>query len=45
MIVKQGRAYQSRPTFKLYHSDYASSGIWTLGSKLEELFESDKETH
>ena len=33
MVVQQGPAYQSRPTFKLYHSDYASSGIWTVGSK------------
>ncbi|CAD6579779.1 MAG: hypothetical protein ASARMPRED_009248 [Alectoria sarmentosa] len=32
MVVQQGPAYQSRPTFKLYHSDYASSGIWTVGT-------------
>lgn len=32
-VVQQGPAFQSRPTFKLYHSDYASSGIWTVGSK------------
>ncbi|KAI0458560.1 putative cytochrome P450 phenylacetate 2-hydroxylase [Xylaria acuta] len=31
-IVQQGPAYQSRPTFKLFHSDYASSGIWTVGT-------------
>lgn len=31
-IVKQGPAYQSRPTFKLFHSDFASSGIWTVGT-------------
>ncbi|KAH8701134.1 putative cytochrome P450 phenylacetate 2-hydroxylase [Talaromyces proteolyticus] len=31
-VVQQGPAYQSRPTFKLYHSDYASSGIWTIGT-------------
>ncbi|RAO67594.1 uncharacterized protein BHQ10_003606 [Talaromyces amestolkiae] len=31
-IVQQGPAYQSRPTFELYHSNYASDGIWTLGT-------------
>ncbi|KAJ5754224.1 cytochrome P450 phenylacetate 2-hydroxylase [Penicillium manginii] len=31
-VVQQGPAYQSRPTFKLFHSDYASSGIWTVGT-------------
>ncbi|KAK2756658.1 hypothetical protein FQN54_005103 [Arachnomyces sp. PD_36] len=31
-IIKQGAAYQSRPTFKLFHSDFASSGIFTLGT-------------
>ncbi|ROT39231.1 putative cytochrome P450 phenylacetate 2-hydroxylase [Sodiomyces alkalinus F11] len=31
-IVKQGPAFQSRPTFKLFHSDFASSGIWTVGT-------------
>lgn len=31
-IVQQGPAYQSRPTFKLFHSDFASSGIWTVGT-------------
>lgn len=31
-VVKQGPAYQSRPTFKLFHSDFASSGIWTVGT-------------
>ncbi|KID96534.1 Cytochrome P450, partial [Metarhizium majus ARSEF 297] len=31
-IVKQGPAYQSRPTFKLFHQDFASSGIWTVGT-------------
>ncbi|RYP25695.1 hypothetical protein DL768_011390 [Monosporascus sp. mg162] len=31
-VVQQGPAYQSRPTFKLFHSDYASSGIWTIGT-------------
>lgn len=31
-IVEQGPAYQSRPTFKLFHSDFASSGIWTVGT-------------
>lgn len=30
--MKQGPAYQSRPTFKLFHSDFASSGIWTVGT-------------
>lgn len=34
-VVQQGPAYQSRPRFKLYHSDYASDGIWTLGSKFD----------
>lgn len=33
-VVAQGPAFQSRPTFKLYHNDFASSGIWTVGSKL-----------
>ena len=28
----QGPAFQSRPMFKLFHNDYASSGIWTVGS-------------
>lgn len=32
-VVQHGPAYQSRPTFKLFHSDYASSGIWTVDSK------------
>jgi phenylacetate 2-hydroxylase len=32
-IVSQGPAFQSRPTFKLFHNDFASSGIWTVGSK------------
>ncbi|KAL8883080.1 MAG: hypothetical protein Q9198_000003 [Flavoplaca austrocitrina] len=31
-VVKQGPSYQSRPTFKLFHSDFASSGIWTVGT-------------
>ncbi|KAJ5510162.1 hypothetical protein N7453_002265 [Penicillium expansum] len=31
-VVQQGPAYQSRPTFKLFHGDYASSGIWTVGT-------------
>ncbi|KAF8582383.1 putative cytochrome P450 phenylacetate 2-hydroxylase [Ramaria rubella] len=31
-IVTQGPAFQSRPTFKLFHSDFASSGIWTVGT-------------
>lgn len=31
-VVQQGPAYQSRPTFKLFHSDFASSGIWTVGT-------------
>ncbi|KAI9660600.1 MAG: hypothetical protein M1821_009952 [Bathelium mastoideum] len=31
-VVKQGPAYQSRPIFKLFHSDFASSGVWTLGT-------------
>ncbi|KAI1322612.1 putative cytochrome P450 phenylacetate 2-hydroxylase [Xylariaceae sp. FL0255] len=31
-VVQQGPAYQSRPMFKLFHEDYASSGIWTLGT-------------
>lgn len=30
--MKQGPAYQSRPTFKLFHQDFASSGIWTVGT-------------
>ncbi|KAF2272504.1 putative cytochrome P450 phenylacetate 2-hydroxylase [Westerdykella ornata] len=29
-VVQQGPAYQSRPTFKLFHSDFASSGIGQL---------------
>ncbi|KAI9712397.1 MAG: hypothetical protein M1820_001610 [Bogoriella megaspora] len=32
MVVQQGPAYQSRPTFKLYHSDFATSGLWTVGT-------------
>jgi len=31
-IVSQGPAFQSRPTFKLFHNDFASSGIWTVGT-------------
>ncbi|KAI6778355.1 putative cytochrome p450 phenylacetate 2- protein [Emericellopsis cladophorae] len=31
-VVKQGPSYQSRPIFKLFHSDFASSGIWTVGT-------------
>ncbi|KAL2279970.1 hypothetical protein FJTKL_13107 [Diaporthe vaccinii] len=31
-VVQQGPAYQSRPTFKLFHNDFASSGIWTVGT-------------
>jgi phenylacetate 2-hydroxylase len=31
-VVQQGPAFQSRPTFKLFHSDFASSGIWTVGT-------------
>lgn len=31
-MVQQGPAYQSRPTFKLFHNDFASSGIWTVGT-------------
>ncbi|OJD29697.1 cytochrome p450 phenylacetate 2 [Diplodia corticola] len=31
-VVRQGPAYQSRPTFKLFHNDFASSGIWTVGT-------------
>jgi hypothetical protein len=31
-VVRQGPAYQSRPTFKLFHSDFAFSGIWTIGT-------------
>ncbi|KAH6638466.1 putative cytochrome P450 phenylacetate 2-hydroxylase [Boeremia exigua] len=31
-VVQQGPAYQSRPTFKLFHNDYASNGIWTVGT-------------
>lgn len=32
-VVQQGPVFQSRPTFKLFHSDYATSGIWTVGSE------------
>jgi hypothetical protein len=32
-IVAQGPAFISRPTFKLFHSDFGSSGIWTIGSE------------
>ncbi|KAI0399289.1 putative cytochrome P450 phenylacetate 2-hydroxylase [Xylaria palmicola] len=31
-VIQQGPAYQSRPTFRLFHTDYASSGIWTVGT-------------
>lgn len=31
-IVQQGPAFQSRPIFKLFHNDFASSGIWTVGT-------------
>ncbi|KAF9693130.1 hypothetical protein EKO04_008952 [Ascochyta lentis] len=31
-VVQQGPSYQSRPTFKLFHNDYASNGIWTVGT-------------
>lgn len=31
-MVQQGPAFQSRPTFKLFHNDFASSGIWTVGT-------------
>ncbi|KAJ4413906.1 hypothetical protein N0V82_008261 [Gnomoniopsis sp. IMI 355080] len=31
-VIQQGPAYQSRPTFKLFHNDFASSGIWTVGT-------------
>ena len=32
-VVHQGHAYESRPTFKLFHTEYASSGVWTVGSE------------
>ncbi|KAF7983120.1 hypothetical protein HWV62_24077 [Athelia sp. TMB] len=31
-VVAQGTAFQSRPIFKLFHNDFASSGIWTVGT-------------
>ncbi|PPJ60972.1 hypothetical protein CBER1_11796 [Cercospora berteroae] len=31
-VVQQNIAYSSRPIFKLFHSDYASNGIWTVGT-------------
>ncbi|UNI19368.1 hypothetical protein JDV02_005554 [Purpureocillium takamizusanense] len=31
-VVQQGPAFQSRPTFRLFHCDYATSGIWTVGT-------------
>lgn len=37
-VVKQGPAFQSRPKFKLFHSEYATSGIWTVGSKFWWIF-------
>ncbi|KAF8492259.1 cytochrome P450 [Gautieria morchelliformis] len=31
-VVTQGPAFMSRPTFNLFHSAFASSGIWTIGT-------------
>lgn len=44
-MVQQGPAYQSRPTFKLFHGDYASSGIWTVGSKCCSICKFDRKAH
>lgn len=37
-VVTQGPAFQSRPTFKLFHNDYGMSGIWTVGSEWDRYF-------
>lgn len=31
-IVQQGPAFQSRPFFNLFHNDFTSSRIWTVGT-------------